>query len=117
VLKETAMRVRNTVDAGAVIRDARLRRGWTQSDLAERIAVVRQTVAALERGTGAGLDVFIRAAVTLGIDLTAADENTGTAASNAARSGATASATAPKGAMVDLDVVLSDVDAQWAGRP
>jgi transcriptional regulator with XRE-family HTH domain len=117
MLEETAMRVRNTVDAGAAIRDARLTRGWTQSDLAERIAVVRQTVAALERGRGAGLDVFIRAAVTLGIDLTAANENARTAASNAARSGGTASATPPTGAMVDLDAVLSDVDAQWAGRP
>ena len=100
------MRVRNTVDAGAVIRDARMTRGWSQSELAERIGVVRQTVAALERGAGAGLDVFIRAAATLGVDL------------DAMASGSTPPGYArpPAGAVVDLDAVLADVGAHWTGQ-
>lgn len=98
------MRVRNTLDAGAVIRDARLRRGWAQSDLADRIGVVRQTVAALERGTGVGLDVFIRAAATLGVDLSAENQ-----------SARRASDAPSAGAVVDLDALLADVVAHWAG--
>jgi transcriptional regulator with XRE-family HTH domain len=104
-LEEVAVRVRNTLDAGAVIRDARLRRGWAQSELAERIGVVRQTVAALERGKGAGLDVFIRAAATLGVDLSADSE-----------SARPASDAPSAGVVVDLDAFLADVVAHWAGR-
>jgi transcriptional regulator with XRE-family HTH domain len=105
IVPRSAVRVRNIVDAGAVIRDARMTRGWSQSELAERIGVVRQTVAALERGAGVGLDVFIRAA-TLGVDLIAM------------ASGSTPPGYAgpPAGAVVDLDAVLADVGAHWTGQ-
>jgi DNA-binding XRE family transcriptional regulator len=42
--------VRSARDLGAVVRDARLRRGWTQAELANRIDVSRQWVIALEQG-------------------------------------------------------------------
>lgn len=99
------MRVRNTVDAGAVIRDARMTHGWSQSELAARIGVVRQTIAALERGAGAGLDVFIRASAALEVDLSAM-----TSGSSPGYAGP------PAGAVVDLDAVLADVSAHWTGQ-
>ncbi len=44
------MIARTARDLGSVIKDARLRRGWTQADLADRIGVSRQWVIAFERG-------------------------------------------------------------------
>ena len=39
-------------DVGAVIRDLRRQKGWTQADLAEWLGVSRPTVIRLERGQG-----------------------------------------------------------------
>jgi HTH-type transcriptional regulator / antitoxin HipB len=62
------MLVRNVRDLGAAVRDARLRCGWTQAELADRIHVSRQWVIALERGkTTAELGIALRAVVALGL--------------------------------------------------
>lgn len=44
------MNVVNARDAGAVLRTARLAKGWTQSDLAAMLGVTRQWVASVETG-------------------------------------------------------------------
>ncbi len=44
------MRVRVMRDAGDAVREARLRRGWTQQRLADEARVGREWVSALERG-------------------------------------------------------------------
>jgi y4mF family transcriptional regulator len=73
------MIVRTSRDLGAAVRDARLRRGWTQAGLADRIDVSRQWVIALERGKAtAELGTALRAIAALGmvadlIDAPAAD--------------------------------------------
>ena len=60
--------VRTARDLGAVVRDARLRRGWTQAELANRIGVSRQWVIALERGkASAELGIALRAVAALGM--------------------------------------------------
>lgn len=62
------MLVRTTRDLGAAIRDARLRRGWTQAELADRIGVSRQWVISLERGkASAELGTALRAVAALGL--------------------------------------------------
>lgn len=60
----------------------------------------------LERGAGAGLEVFIRAAATLGVDLIA----------TASGSTPPGYAGPPAGAVVDLDAVLADVGTHRAGQ-
>jgi HTH-type transcriptional regulator / antitoxin HipB len=60
--------VRSARDLGAAVRDARLRRGWTQAELADRIDVSRQWVIALERGKAtAELGTALRAVAALGL--------------------------------------------------
>lgn len=53
-------------DVGRAIRALRLRRGWTQSDLAEWLSVHRVTVAKLERGGSVDLPLAVRAIGVLG---------------------------------------------------
>ena len=60
--------VRTARDLGAAVRDARLRQGWTQAELADRIDVSRQWVSSLERGkTTAELGIALRAVAALGL--------------------------------------------------
>lgn len=55
-------------DFGAVLRDARLRRGWTQQQLADRINTSRQWVIAFEHGKpSAEIGNVLRAVAALGI--------------------------------------------------
>ena len=62
------MVVRTARDLGAAVRDARLRRGWTQAELADRINVSRQWVISLERGKAtAELGTALRAITALGL--------------------------------------------------
>ncbi|MEP7112247.1 MAG: helix-turn-helix domain-containing protein [Ilumatobacteraceae bacterium] len=62
------MIVRTARDLGAAMRDARLRLGWTQAELADRIDVSRQWVIALERGKAtAELGIALRAVTALGL--------------------------------------------------
>lgn len=62
------MIVRTARDLGAAVRDARLRRGWTQAALADRIGVSRQWVIAFERGkSSAELGAALRALAALGL--------------------------------------------------
>lgn len=62
------MIIRTARDVGAAVRDARLRRGWTQAELADRIDVSRQWVIALERGKPtAELGAALRAVTALGL--------------------------------------------------
>ena len=56
----------NTTDLGAVIRELRKERGWTQARLAEWLSVSRPTVAKLETGGAVNVDVAIRALSILG---------------------------------------------------
>jgi HTH-type transcriptional regulator/antitoxin HipB len=62
------MIVRTARDLGAAVRDARLRQGWTQAELADRIDVSRQWVISLEQGkASAELGTALRAVATLGM--------------------------------------------------
>lgn len=62
------MIVRTARDLGAAVRDARLRQGWTQAELANRISVSRQWVISLERGkASAELGTALRAVAALGM--------------------------------------------------
>jgi HTH-type transcriptional regulator / antitoxin HipB len=62
------MIVRSARDLGAAVRDARLRQGWTQAELADRIEVSRQWVISLERGkASAELGTALRAVAALGM--------------------------------------------------
>ena len=62
------MIVRTARDLGAAVRDARLQRGWTQAELADRIHVSRQWVISLERGkASAELGAALRAVAALGL--------------------------------------------------
>lgn len=84
------MFVRTARDLGAAVRDARLRRGWTQADLASRIDASRQWVISLERGKAtAELGTVFRAIAALGLVADLVD--------------------APiEGAAIDLDRLLGD---------
>ena len=62
------MIVRTARDLGAAVRDARLQRGWTQAELADRIDVSRQWVIALEHGKAtAEVGTVLRAVTALGL--------------------------------------------------
>ena len=62
------MIVRTARDLGAAVRDVRLRRNWTQAELADRIDASRQWVIALERGKPtAELGTALRAVAALGL--------------------------------------------------
>lgn len=62
------MIVRTARDLGAAVRDARLRKGWTQAELANRMGVSRQWVISLEQGkASAELGTALRAVATLGM--------------------------------------------------
>lgn len=84
------MIVRSARDLGAAVRDARLRQGWTQAELADRIDASRQWVIALERGkASAELGTALRAITALGLIADIVD--------------------APaRGAEIDLDRLLGD---------
>jgi transcriptional regulator with XRE-family HTH domain len=57
-----------TAAVGALIRDARTARGWSQADLASRMDVTRQRISAIERdGPVPRLEWLVRAAGVLGI--------------------------------------------------
>lgn len=58
---------RNMKDYGEAIRALRKEKGWTQSDLAERLNVNRLTVANMENGThGTSIDTVMRSLAWLG---------------------------------------------------
>ena len=62
------MIVRTTRDLGAAVRDARLRQGLTQAELAVRIDVSRQWIISLEQGkASAELGTALRAVAALGL--------------------------------------------------
>lgn len=46
------LKITTSAEIGEAIRGARLARGWTQEELANRIGTTRQWVIALEGGTG-----------------------------------------------------------------
>jgi HTH-type transcriptional regulator/antitoxin HipB len=62
------MIVRTARDLGAAVRDARLQKGWTQAELANRMGVSRQWVISLEQGkASAQLGTALRAVAILGM--------------------------------------------------
>ena len=65
--------VYDAADVGRAIRALRIRRGWTQSELAEWLGVHRVTVAKLERGGGVDLPLAVRALSVLGASMTIHD--------------------------------------------
>jgi HTH-type transcriptional regulator / antitoxin HipB len=69
--------VRTARDLGAAVRDARLRHGWTQAELADRINVSRQWVISLEQGkASAELGTALRAVAILGMVANLVEEPT-----------------------------------------
>lgn len=64
--------VTSPADLGALVREARERRGWTQTELGTRIGASRFWVAAFERGKpGAELGLSLHAAAAVGLRLRA----------------------------------------------
>lgn len=64
--------IRTPRDAGALVRDARTRRGMSQAALADRAGVSRQWIVQFERGKArAEIIVLLRVLDALGIELTA----------------------------------------------
>ena len=62
------MIVRTARDLRAAVRDARLQKGWTQAELANRMGVSRQWVISLEQGkASAQLGTALRAVAILGM--------------------------------------------------
>jgi HTH-type transcriptional regulator / antitoxin HipB len=62
------MIARTARDLGAAVRDARVRQGWTQAELAGRIDVSRQWVISLEQGKASvELGTALRAIAALGL--------------------------------------------------
>lgn len=94
------MRVRTAGDVGALVRDARRRRGLTQDQLAGRAGVTRRWLSALESG---------KASVELGLVLATLDVLGVTLA--AAESPPAPGGVATVGA-VDLDEVLAELDGE-----
>jgi transcriptional regulator with XRE-family HTH domain len=68
--------VRSARDFGAVIREGRATRGWTQAELAERASVGRQWLVAVERGrhSGAEIGMVLSVLTALGVELLARPE-------------------------------------------
>ena len=57
-----------SVKIGAIIKQARLAEGLTQTQLADRLGIAQSTVAAVEAGTqGLGLDLLDALEIILGI--------------------------------------------------
>jgi transcriptional regulator with XRE-family HTH domain len=55
---------------GAAIRAARLHRGWTVAELAERVGVTRQTMTKVEHGdTNVAIATYFEAATLVGVAL------------------------------------------------
>ena len=70
------MRVRNSNDIGALIRDHRRRLGLTQEALAERVGVSRQWLGDVERGkASAELGLVLRVVNALGVRLVVVEED------------------------------------------
>ncbi len=59
-------RVYDAADLGHAVRGLRVRRSWTQTELADWLGVHRVTVAKLERGGSVDLPVALRAIGLLG---------------------------------------------------
>ncbi len=71
------MIVRTARDLGAAVRDARLQKGWTQAELADRIDVSRQWVISLEQGKASvELGTALRAVAALGMVANLGDAQT-----------------------------------------
>lgn len=69
---ERRVRVVTAADLGALVREARERRGWTQTALGARVGASRFWVAEFERGkAGAELGLALRAVRAVGLHLTA----------------------------------------------
>ena len=69
------MRMRTPRDFGALIRDHRRKRGWSQQELARHAGVRRQWLVATEKGNpGASLSLVLRTMNVLGIALEAGAE-------------------------------------------
>ncbi len=68
------MQVRSVEDIGGVIRDARLRHGLTQEDLAKDAGVTARWLRAIERGKpGAEIGLILRVISRLGIEINMSD--------------------------------------------
>ena len=65
--------VRTVTDVGAVIRAARVERGWTQAELSLRADVSRRWVSAMEAGDAQRTELarVLRVLAALGVSLTA----------------------------------------------
>jgi HTH-type transcriptional regulator / antitoxin HipB len=66
------MRIQTALELGALIRDARRKKGLDQSSLAAHVGVSRQWVVAIEKGKpGAPIGLVLRTLGALGISLDA----------------------------------------------
>jgi y4mF family transcriptional regulator len=66
------MRIQTALELGALIRDARIKKGLDQGSLAAQVGVSRQWVVAIEKGKpGAPIGLVFRTLSTLGISLDA----------------------------------------------
>src|SRR5918992_4495904 len=63
-----AVTQRIALDAGRVIHEARVRRGWSLVDLGAKAGLSVSTVQGIERGRVASLETYVRLADALGLD-------------------------------------------------
>jgi len=67
------MRVKTTAQIATIIKNARIDRGWSQQELADRTLVGRDWIARLENGRSKPqLDLVLRTLTTLRLSLTIA---------------------------------------------
>ncbi|WP_424348039.1 helix-turn-helix domain-containing protein [Kocuria sp. CH-021] len=61
--------IANSSGLGGAIRAARIKRGWSQTDLAQRSGVSRPTIARLEAGHGVSTSTLLKLATALDLEV------------------------------------------------
>lgn len=63
------MWIKTARDFGAVIEEARKKRGWTQPELAEAVGTSRHSILRLEAGRPVGIDIALRTLRALALEM------------------------------------------------
>ena len=100
------MQVRTAKDLGAAIKQARIRRGLTQTELASKLGIDQARISAIEHGaTGVAVSSIMRILAALDSMITITDETTG--------SGPRRRAAKKDRESVDLDAIANTGLGPW----